>query len=228
MPPLSSQRQTELDYHFKEGKAWLDSSNSGKNTTALSYAAFEFRLAIERIILQYWSGLAPGGAEELSFESIRSYKSIEKRIFQIAGHQKEINAKFEFARVLIQALKIPWEIPTPDIGKFSSYWHACSELCHIAWTLAATSQDLVSMAYNNLLEISDFLNKHLDGVTLWAKMEEMSFRKLQDDFVAGRVSSADVLDHLKKIGLYAVTETEGNVRKFIGEAIPPSKNDNPV
>lgn len=226
MPPLSTRRQTELSYHFREGKAWLASSNSGKNTTALSYAAFEFRLAIERIILQYWSGIAPGGAEEITFESIRSYKSIEKRIFQIAGHQKEINAKFEFARLLIQALKIPWEIPTPDIRRFSSYWHECSEFCHIAWTLASSNAEIVSMAYNGLLTISDFLNKHMDGVVLWANMEDKSFRKLQDDFVAGHASAVDVLNHLKKIGFYAVMESEGGGRKFIGEAIPPSESDN--
>jgi hypothetical protein len=221
MPPLSSNQNSDLSYHYEEGKSWLAASNNGKNTTALSYAAFEFRLSIERIILQYWSGLVPGGAEELTFKDIRSYKSIEKQIFQIAGHQKEINAKFEFARLIIQALKIPWKITTPEIGKFSHYWHECSELCHIAWTLASANQELTAIAYSNLVEISDFLNNHVEGVISFVNIEDMPFRNLQDDFVAGRATSADVLNHLKTIGVYAVL-TEGKVRKFIGEAIPPS------
>jgi len=64
---------------IEEGKAWLEIANRGKNTTALSYAAFEFRLAIERIVLQYWSALAPGGVEEITFQSTRSYKSIKNQ-----------------------------------------------------------------------------------------------------------------------------------------------------
>jgi len=228
MPPLSPQRHPALNYHFEEGKAWLEVSNDGKNTSALSYAAFEFRLAIERIVLQYWTALVPGGAEEITFKSIRSYKSIEKEIVEIAGHQKEINSQFEFARLLIQALKIPWKIPTPDIGKFSGYWHECSELCHIAWTLASANQELVFIAYRNLLEISDFLKEHVEGVVTWAKIADMPFREIQDDFVAGRVTADDVLNHLKKVGVYAVEHAEGKPPRFIGEAIPPSDNDSSV
>jgi hypothetical protein len=228
MPPLSLQRHHEINYHFEEGVAWLEASVKGINTTPLSYAAFEFRLAIERIVLQYWSALAPGGFEEKSFQSIRSYKSIEKQIFQIAGHQKEINSKFEFARLLIDALKIPWKIQTPDIGRFSSYWHECSELCHIAWTLVAKQQDVADIAFQGLSEIADFLRQHVDGVITWANISNPEFGALQDDFVAGRISVDDVLNHLKKVGVYAVAENIGEPRVFIGEAIPPATDENTV
>jgi hypothetical protein len=89
-----------LNYHYEEGKAWLANSEGGKNTTVLSYAAFEFRLAIERIGLQYWFALTPGGIEEISLRDIKSFKSIEKRIYQLAGHQRAIEARFEFASIL--------------------------------------------------------------------------------------------------------------------------------
>lgn len=223
--PLSLKRQPELNYHFEEGISWLKVSNGGKNTTALSYAAFEFRLSIERVVLQYWSALAPGGAEEITFQSIKSYKSIEKQIFQIAGHQKEINATFEFFRLVNEALKIPWKMPTPDIGRFSSCWHSCSELCHIAWSLASGNQEAVSKAYGTLLKIQYFLKEHVEAGGAWAIVKDLSFGDLQNDFIAGRASDDDVLNYLKKVGVYAVEERQGKARQFIGEAIPPTSND---
>ena len=92
--------------------------------------------------------------------------------------------------------------------------------------MVSPNQDLALIAYKTLLNISDFLNKHLEGEVIWAKMLDMSFSELQDDFVAGRVSATDVLNHLNEIGFYAIMEEE-NVRKFIGEAIPPSKKKVP-
>jgi hypothetical protein len=75
-------------------------SGQGANPVALSYAAFEFRLAIERLGIHYWGELLSRPLEEKDIRS--SFKKIEKRIYALAGHQKEIDGHFEFMRVVLR------------------------------------------------------------------------------------------------------------------------------
>jgi hypothetical protein len=224
MPPLSLQRNPALNYHYEEGRAWL-SSYAPKNTTAITYAAFEFRLAIERIVLQYWSALIPGGIEEMDLQDIRSYKSIEKRIFQVAGHQKKIDSKFEFLRIIFDALKINQPITTPKLGQFSKHWHDCSELCHIAWSLVCGNPEIEERAYKALKEISDFLKVHIDGGAIWGRLEDLPFKELEKEFVEGSATKDDVLNFLKENGIWARVEyNDDRPNQFIGEAIPPANS----
>jgi hypothetical protein len=224
MLPLSSQRNPSLNYHYEEGKAWLGHCNAGISTTALSYAAFEFRLAIERIVLQYWYALSPGGIEEKDLKDIRSYKSIENRIYQLAGHQKQIDARFEFAHIVLEALKIDWPIITPNLSRFSSYWHQCSELCHVAWTLVSENEKLVQEVYSTLQEISQFLEVYINGVVNWMRVEEMPFREVEEKFITGIATADDIRKYLAEKGAWARVEyADARPPHFIGEAIPPKK-----
>ena len=72
----------------------------------LSYAAFEFRLAIERLAVHYWAELLSRPLEEKEVRDLPSFKRIENRIYELGGHQKEIDGHFEFMRVLLRLLKI--------------------------------------------------------------------------------------------------------------------------
>lgn len=131
MPPVLPPRHTDLNHHYLLGKEWLEESQEGKNTTALCYATFEFRLQIERIGLQHWSALKPGGFDVKDLLNVRSFKAIENQIYKLAGHQEEIDLRYEFARILMSLLKLDNDFPTPKLGQLSTYWHECSELCPI-------------------------------------------------------------------------------------------------
>jgi hypothetical protein len=54
---VDSVRSTDLDHHLRQAGVWLSESNSGRNTSYLSYAALELRLTAERLVLQYWADL---------------------------------------------------------------------------------------------------------------------------------------------------------------------------
>jgi hypothetical protein len=64
MCPLASLRTPDLRHHVAQGSAWLAQSEEGTSTVALSYAAFEFRLAIERLGILYWAQLLDRPLEE--------------------------------------------------------------------------------------------------------------------------------------------------------------------
>lgn len=105
MNPLSWKRHPAVNYHFEEGKAWLKESRRGKRCTALSYAAFEFRLAIERIIFQYWYTINNNELNEGNINDVRSFKRMQNKIYSRGGVQKTINKHFEFVQILLDSLK---------------------------------------------------------------------------------------------------------------------------
>lgn len=222
MQPLSYQRNTEVDYHFKEGKAWLTKSAQGQNTTALCYAAFEFRLQIERIGLQHWSALKPGGIEGKDILNAGKFKTIENNIYKLAGHQQELNVRYEYTRILADLLKITGEIVTPELGKLSLYWHECSNFCHIASSFGLTSTELAKNAYEVLIEVCDFLGKQLSGLITIGRLPDCS--ELEKQFMDGEITTEDLKRKITETGLWARIEYDDRPNEFIGEAIPPEAN----
>jgi hypothetical protein len=98
MPPVSLARHPGLDHHVAEARAWLALADRGKASTPLAYAAFELRLAIERILLQYVYSSDPDG---FTSEVLRlTGKQLENKIYSMAGHQAEINARIRVMEIL--------------------------------------------------------------------------------------------------------------------------------
>ena len=90
MNPLSWKRNIAINYHYEEGKAWIANSRRGKRCTALSYAAFEFRLAIERIIFQYWYTINNNDINTENINDVRAFKRMQNKIYEIGGYQEKI------------------------------------------------------------------------------------------------------------------------------------------
>jgi hypothetical protein len=201
--------------------AWLEESAGSKNCAAISYAAVELRFAIERLAIHYWSALLNRDVEEHDLRDIRSFKSVERRIYELGGHQKEINGHFEFTRVVFAALQIDPPCETPKMGEIANRWHTCSEYCHIAWPLASVSPVVQSAAFADLTEVANFLLPYVESFG-WPVLKDNALLDLRDGFVSGTVSTQDVLEHIKKIGLYAVEKpASGAAAKFLGTAVPP-------
>lgn len=223
MLDINLRHNPELDHHFKQGVAWLSASAEGENTAALSYAAFEFRFAIERLALYYWIALLNRKVEEKDFRDITSFKRIEKRIYELAGNQLEINGHFKFMRIVLGAIKLDNSFQTPAIGTLSKFWHDCSELCHIAWPLGCSDNEVRKTAFNTLTQISQSLLVQVNSID-WPVIQDSSFIELRNQFITGNISSGEVLAYIKKIGMWAKAEfTDGTPSKFVGEAVPPSE-----
>jgi hypothetical protein len=123
---------TELGHHIRQGLAWLSASAEGENTAAVSYAALELRLGVERLAVHYWLALLDRPLEEPDFRTLASFKRLEGRIYELGGHQREIDLHFAFMRIVLKAAKLDATFHTPKIGLLSNYWHNCSEFCHVA------------------------------------------------------------------------------------------------
>lgn len=226
MNPLSWKRDIAIDYHYKEGKAWIASSRRGKRCTALSYAAFEFRLAIERIEFQYWYTINNNEINIENFNDVRSFTRMQQKIYDIGGHQQEINKHFEFMQIVLDSLKINVNLITPNLGQLHKYWQNCSELCHVPWTITPKTIDLRKKILNELEEISDCLSKYISGLMSWPNIVDDDFKKIQNQYIIGTLNRDVVHKHLKRMGLYAIhSSNDERKNEFIGTAIKPNNKE---
>ena len=220
MSEVRTHHHPELAHHLHQGEAWLSVSAEGKNTAALSYAAFELRFAVERLAIHYWATLHDRKLAEQDLYAIGSFKRIERRIYELGGHEKEINGHFDFMRIVLGAMKIDMPFNTPKIGKLSKYWDECSELCHIAWPLSCANPEVQKAAYSTLIEIAKALSDHVQSLG-WPILKDAAFTDLRNRFIAGKVTSEDVLSHVQRIGLWARVITDEGEAQFVGDAVPP-------
>lgn len=225
MAQLSLRHQSDLSHHIIQGSIWLAASVEGEETAALSYAAFELRLGIERLAVHYWASLLNRKPEADDLYDIGSFKRIEKRIYELAGHQKEIDGHFEFMRIVLGALQINSSFLTPQIGKLSGYWHDCSELCHVGWPLACSVSEVQKAAFESLTEIAKALSAQVASMG-WPVLQDAAFVDLRNRFVGGKASRDDVLAFIRRTGLWARAEyPDGKAPHFVGEPVAPTKED---
>lgn len=220
MPPLSMKRRPESNYHLAEGKAWLSQAAGGANTTAIAYAAFEFRLQIERIGFQHWFVLSPDIAEE-NFANLHSFKNIENRIYQLSGNQKKINKRYEYSQIISKLLGLEHNITPPKLGQLSRYWQECSDYCHIAWSLVSDNPEFTKEAYKFLVKAAEFLEEQTKALEMIPSLPSLG--EIEKKFIDEEITSEELREHLKGIGLWAKVEYDDDrPSHFIGKAVPPT------
>lgn len=218
---IRTRHQNDLKHHASQAKAWLGCSADGENTAALSYAALELRYAAERLLVHYWATLLNRPLKGSDFDTIRSFQGLQAAIYELGGHQREINAHFEFMHIFATAMKFDIPVVTPQIGKLANLWHTCSEVCHVAWVLACTAPELRAETFKALSDGVELVLT-LSSSLGWPIPQDSEFSELRRRFVAGDATEDDVLAYMKRVGVWAKVEyPDGRPSEFVGQAIPP-------
>ena len=224
MDTISLDRKIETDHFISQARSWLEKSENGKRSVPICYAAFEIRLAVERICMDFYINLVGSKEAKADSKTLGSFKKMKAKIFDNVGHQKIIDEQFEFARCLLKALEIDTVVPTPNLGRLSSIWHDCSEACHIFWNVGKATEyekgeydpysDLVAYA-NELAELSN-------GNVTWFTFMNPQMKELMEK-VKGTEDCVELLrEHFSKEGLRAVlTSADGKHEQVIGKPIDP-------
>ena len=217
MPPLSPTRHLGLNYHVEEGAAWLAASDAGSRSTMLAYAAFELRLALERLMLEYLVRIEGNQLTADSLKLLSSIKRVENRIYELEGHQREIDRKFEVFEILFDMLQVPFMLAKPQFGDLSRYGHECSDLCHVTWTLygASNDQKILADAFRRLSEIHAYLKTHTGQLVTWPAFAEPAAQQLERRHIAGDASADDVRAHFRKRGVWAATTRPDGTSEFV-------------
>jgi hypothetical protein len=221
MPHPATLHGPDLAHHVQQGQAWLARSSRGAVTTAVSFAALELRYAIERLAIHYWRTLLGRALEPSDLRDTESFKRIERRIYELAGHQREINAHFEFMREFLSALKADVPLHTPDLGKLARHWDYCSEFCHIGWPLSSHVREQQVEAAANLGTIAAELQALVESAG-WPTIHDARVIALRNGYVRGESSLEDLRTFMREVGVWAKVEyPNGRPSEFVGEPIPP-------
>lgn len=222
VPRLQPKRSMELDHHLQQAQAWLAVADRSKNTAVLCYAAFEIRLAVERICMEYYIKLV-GSVKAKANPNGLNFKAMKAQIFENAGNNKQIIDSFEFTRALLRVLNIAAKAPTPDMGRLSAIWHDCSEACHVFWNCGAATGKWPS-SYTPQSDLEAYiaeLEVFTDATATWMRVQDASFEALQVKFTAERMSDEELKHELSKNGAFAVIERSDGTKQFVGTPIPP-------
>jgi hypothetical protein len=204
-------RAGEIGHHFTQACHWLDGATSPLDTTAISYAAFELRLEIERIGVEYLQAVNGGRIEQDDVRVIESFKRLENRIYRQDGHQGEIDRKLEFLDIFFDALKVPIKLVRPNFGRLADCWHRCSNYCHITWTLAATREPakVFPLAIADLREVKAYLSSFALESLAWPGSLSQEFTGLRDRYARGELTREQVLAEIYAQGVYVSLEYPG-------------------
>jgi len=215
-------RRSQIGYHVAEAEAWLDASENGARTTLLAYAAFELRLEIERIALELLARIRGDQLLAEHYATIRSFDRMERRIYDLEGHQLELDLKVAFLNVLLEQLKLETRIQPINLGRLRRSWHECSELCHVSWSLLVDSPNqgsVIADKYLAMSEIRQFVRTIVDNGIGWPRIADPTFADLQARYVARTANDDDVRAWARERGIYA-TETKSGVTEFVGVPVP--------
>ncbi|MDO9625160.1 MAG: hypothetical protein Q7J46_14350 [Pseudomonas sp.] len=223
---FTGQRASDLNHHWELGNNWLKKARDCESSIAASYAAFEFRLALERLAFQYWFQLEGEHATmEDAIHASHSLKRMEQFIYRVGGNQLRIDRQFDLVRIFFDELGIERSFATPQVGQLSSHWHTCSDYCHIGWTIFQEALEDRLEVYDKLGMIADYLRVQIDGIIGWPGLpvaERTDLNSIVDDFVTGKIGADELRSFIKSKGLWAkVVYNDGRPAEFAGRAVPP-------
>lgn len=158
---LKGKRGNSAGYHCALGRKWRKYGEPDKNQNALVYAAFEFRLAIERIVFELHALIR--SLREIPDKDVDKYESITNNItymMEIVLNQKNLYRLLKFNSIWFHEVSpIRGELSVPDIKILKKYWHGLSDYCHMQIKPDATweSPDWVTKAYLYLNDVENYL-----------------------------------------------------------------------
>lgn len=217
-------RSRQIGYHCAEAESWLAASNGGVNTTPLSYAAFELRLEIERIAVELLLHIQGGRLLPEDVRSLGTFRRLEDRIYDLAGHQRLIDRKVEFINLMLAALQLDQRMQRIHVGELKEAWHDCSRLCHIEWSLVADSPMAAAVAqeaFGVISEIQSRVRHIVDAGVSWFKIADASFADVQTRYVEGDVDDVYVRTWFSERGLWSTVTDPDGVTKGVGVPLPP-------
>ncbi len=221
MLELALQQSPALEHHVKQASVWLVVSDNGKNAVPLAYAALELRFAVERLAVHYWAGLVIGTEDELM--NIGAFKSIEGRIYELAGHQREIDRSIEFSELMSSMIGVTLPKGRPNLPVLKKHWHSCSEMCHVGWALACASPEVGIHSHAVLVKIAADLEEMLKGMLGLPHIHDAATKELELAYIAGTITADEAKCRLAERGLHAdFTPKASSAPIPIGIAVPPT------
>ena len=143
---------------------WKHAGEPGKLHSPLAYAAFEYRCAIERVILELYIMLHEVEPSVEDVNKIGSVTGLMSKTRELAyGNDRLLYRLLRFNTIMSEVAGIGIVLSTPSLGKLHGFWSKLSEYCHYQTTPDATwdSADWVERGYSLLNKVDAYLQEIL-------------------------------------------------------------------
>lgn len=212
---LLLERDVTALYHFAQGKQWLDIVRNKGENIPLSYCAFEFRITLERVAFELLIEIRGSAFDETDKKASRKLKNIHSRIHHLEGHQRKLNRKCDFLKILIETAGYEdFPLAKVNLSTLTKYWDFCSAYCHLQYDLPSSwgNRTFVDKCFEGLCEIEKFLEDIvIRNVILWPQWtNDPWINDLLNKYIEDRINDAELAIELKKRGVWGkFTSTNG-------------------
>ena len=215
---LLIERDVTALYHFAQGKQWLDIVRNKDENIPLSYCAFEFRIALERVAFELLKEIRGTAFDEADKKASKKLKNIHNRIHHLEGHQRQLDKKCDFLKILIEAAGYKdFPLAKVNLSMLIKYWDFCSTYCHLQYNLASSwgNQSFVDKCFEGLCEIEKFLEDIVTrDIILWPRWtDDVWINDLLNRYIEGKINNTELVIELKNRGVW------GKIEKPDGSAI---------
>lgn len=163
---IHGERHATADYHLVAARLWVE-KGEGKLHTPLVYAAFEYRCAVERAVLELYGIMREISHSAEAVEDIGSFKNVMNRLIEFAGgNKKALYRLLKFNSILAEFMGHSMmgqsvELSIPDVGVLHKMWQNVSNYCHQQVVPENTwgDQEWVEEGYQTLQEVDEYLQK---------------------------------------------------------------------
>lgn len=160
---IKGDRSTASYYHFHVARGWRIIGESRLLHSPLSYSAFEFRSAIERIVVELLVLIKKGNVSPAELEQIQRFSGLRNFLLTSAGGKRTLYRALRFNRILTQIIGVPANLcpSVPDITVLEKYWTRLSEYCHKQLspytTWESQGNHWIHIGYALLKEVENYL-----------------------------------------------------------------------
>ena len=210
---IISERETASHYHFAVGRMWRLVGLEKKLHVPLSYSAFEFRLAIERYLFEYFFLIRHRrGFSKKEERECSSITRLIKAIYNHEGGRDKFYKRMKFNLHCITAdpnlndsyKAFPNGFPTLfSLDDLHSYWIKLSEYCHRQLepeeTWKSKGEVWVNNGYNLLFEIENHLSELFKTNShCWFSIDAMEeeYKDLNDKFCSNLINEEELRNKL--------------------------------
>ncbi len=195
---LEENRNATADYHARLGRFWRMFGKPDKLHAPLAYAAFEFRVAMERMLLEllYVINNQRLSKDELKYDCRRLQKALYKTQSRGRDGKEKLQRRMEFNAIYAKHLPPPFKLPKRaaiiDIDKISKFWGKLSEYCHRQLKAKNTWGDIgwVNNGYELLNEVESYVwDMMVDYQVGWFEPTSLPKRiqEVAKDFIEGKI-----------------------------------------
>ncbi len=182
---LNKDRKTDSGYHTQIGREWRLFGEPQKLHNPLVYSAFEFRMAIERFLFEFFYIMKKRFFSKRDERKVSSVDKLIKAIYFEVGGQKNLIKRLRFNRIVAELQIINGHYLTGrnlpsvfEIDILDKYWQKLSNYCHkqlqpeITWI--SMGNDWVNNGYNLLNEVENYLFKvTIENSIGWVNMDNV-------------------------------------------------------